>query len=116
MKIFPDSQHGRRTLPDGSYVIPVVISFDSRARKVMRTRTEEDDLADEALPKEQRPTRRARMMANALFLEGLLESGHFESPHELSRKCGIRTDTIYECLSLLNRPPAEIEAILFETC
>ena len=36
-------------------------------------------------------------------------------PHGLARRCGIRPDTIYECLALLNRPAEEVEGVLFET-
>ena len=115
MNILPDRQKTRQTLPDGSYLCPVVVEFNSNARKVIRNRTVEDDMAEPALKKGERPSRRARMMANAIFLEDLLERGVFSSPHELARRCGIRPDTIYECLALLNRPAEEVEGVLFET-
>ncbi len=51
MNILPDRQKTRQTLPDGSYLCPVVVEFNSNARKVIRNRTAEDDMAEAALKK-----------------------------------------------------------------
>lgn len=54
-------------------------------------------------------------MANAIYLEGLLETGRFRSMGELARKAGVRRDSLNEYLQMLDRPLREIERILFET-
>ena len=97
-----------------TYTFPVVIEFDSNRRKTVRQRNRGDDIAAKALKKGERPTRDAIRMANALYIEKLLESGKFKSIRVLARKTGISYDVIYKLLHMLNRSNADIEAQLFE--
>lgn len=102
------------TSQNKSYTIPVVLEFNRKAVKTIRTRTEADDKVERALRRGERPTRRAIRMANALYLERLLETGRFSSPRSLALSTGICPDVIQSTLNMLDRSNEEIEAILHE--
>jgi len=98
-----------------TYTVPVTFEFNRNSVKTIRRKTEADVKAERALKRGERPTRRAIRMANALYLERLLETGRFSSPYRLAESTGICRDTIYDLLHMLNCSVEEMEAALFET-
>ncbi len=73
-----------------------------------------DEVARGALPVHHRPTNDAVRMANALLLEQVLGTGQFKNASRLATQIGISKNVVSELLSMLNKPVAEIERLLFE--
>lgn len=84
----------------GEYELPLRAPSPPGGRKLLR--------------RGERPTPRAICLANALRIEELLGAGVFSSPADMARALGLSRSLIYDRLSLLNLPPAEIERVLFE--
>ncbi len=101
--------------PEGvTKVSPITIYQNNRGGKAIRARRVGDELANQALSRGQRPTRRAIKMANALRVERLLETGRYKSVRELAMRTGISRNTLGELLEMLNQGVKEIEKVLFE--
>lgn len=92
--------------------IPVSLRYTSRASKELFTGA---DCVPPAVPKGQRPTARARRMANALWLEGLLLQGTFPSLTAARNALGLTKALTDQMFKMLDLPPEEMERILFET-
>lgn len=102
-------------VPQGcDFSIPYIIDH-STVTPVLRLRTEEDDLVDAVCQCDTFPTKRAIRMANAIMLERLLVTGKYGSATNMARLIGVSQPHVTQLLNMLNLPPAEIEAILFET-
>jgi len=101
-------------VPQGcDFSIPYIIDRSS-VTPVLRLRTQEDDLVDAVCQCNKFPTKRAIRMANAIMLERLLVTGKYGSATHLAKLIGVSQPHVTQMLNLLNLPPAEIEAILFE--
>ncbi len=97
--------------------IPVTLTFTSQgSHKSLRMRTIGDELAAQALPREETPSTEAIRMANALMLEKMLGTGHFTNASDLARQIGVSKKLVSDLLAMLNLPVDEIERILFSTC
>ena len=102
-------------VPQGcDFSIPYIIDH-STVTPVLRLRTAEDDLVDAVCQCDKFPTKRAIRMANAIMLERLLVTGKYGSATNMARLIGVSQPHVTQLLNMLNLPPAEIEAILFET-
>ncbi len=105
-----------RAAPSGVTKVSLVTFYrDSKGCRQLRARTVGDELAEQALQRGKRPSRKAIRMANAIKLEQVLESGRFKSIREAAQRCGISRNTAAELLNMLNQSPEEIETILYET-
>ncbi|MBQ8900591.1 MAG: hypothetical protein IJY72_06530, partial [Akkermansia sp.] len=102
-------------VPQGcDFSIPYIIDHSSVV-PMLRLRTAEDDLVDAVCQCDKFPTKRAIRMANAIMLERLLVTGKYGSATNMARLIGVSQPHVTQLLNMLNLPPAEIEAILFET-
>ncbi len=97
------------------FSIPVIRERDKENCIMLRVRTKEDDLIENAAGEGKRPTARAIRMANALQMERILTSGRFSSANQFAMALGVSQTLVCNTLKMLDLPPSEIERILFET-
>ncbi len=95
--------------------VPITLTYASQGtHRLLRLRTKGDELAAQAKPREQTPTARAILLANALKIEAILMAGEFKNASELARAIGVSKKHLSTMLGMLNMGVEEMEKVLFE--
>ncbi len=96
--------------------VPITLTYASQGtHRLLRLRTKGDELAAQAKPREQTPTARAILLANALKIEAILMTGEFKNASELARAIGVSKKHLSTMLGMLNMGVEEMERVLMET-